>query len=137
MRWNKDRASAVLGAGSNTYDSRLLCAINNLSEEVLGKAIDTSFTVPNKYTGIIFFTSTFTYCHQRPELLCTVGHEYYLFFILINVKSYFSFSHVSGEKIGIEYLYGQTGQVLAKQDDLEEENSEEDIDDEGFHVCSK
>ena len=44
MRWNKDRASAVLGAGSNTYDSRLLCAINNLSEEVLGKAIDTSFT---------------------------------------------------------------------------------------------
>ena len=47
---------------------------------------------------------------------------------------------LSGEKIGIEYLYSQTGEVL--QSPLEPEDTEgmnedvEDLDDEGFHVRS-
>lgn len=52
MRWNKDRGSAVLGAGSSTYDSRLLSALNRLGHDVLGKPIDDTFTVPNVYTGV-------------------------------------------------------------------------------------
>ena len=57
MRWNKDRASDVIGEGSsNTYDSRLLCAVNKLGQDVLGKAIDSTFTVPNAYTGTLFVT---------------------------------------------------------------------------------
>jgi hypothetical protein len=52
MRWNKDREPAVLGAGSSTYDSRLLSAFNRLGQDVLGEPIDDTFTVPNVYTGI-------------------------------------------------------------------------------------
>ena len=55
VRWNKDRASAVVEAGSNTYNSRLLCAINQLSKEVLDKPIDESFQMPNEYTGMVLF----------------------------------------------------------------------------------
>ena len=53
MRWNKDRGSAVVGVRSNTYDSHLICAINTLGVDVLGKAVDTTFVVPNVYTGIL------------------------------------------------------------------------------------
>ena len=53
MRWNKDRGAAVTRAGSSTYDSRLLCAINELGENVLGIAVNTMFSFPNKYTGTV------------------------------------------------------------------------------------
>ena len=44
-----------------------------------------------------------------------------------------------GEKIGVEYLYAQTGEILqeiAADTDEDEDRSEEDedVDDEGFHV---
>ena len=52
MWWNKDRGSAVLGAGSSTNDSRLLSALNRLGQNVLGEPIDDTFTVPNVYTDI-------------------------------------------------------------------------------------
>ena len=48
------------------------------------------------------------------------------------------FNHL-GEKIGVEYLYSQTGKVLQEVDlDDEELNKDEheDTDDEGFHVRS-
>ena len=45
-RWNKDRAASVVGGGITTYDSRLVSAINKLSEDALGTS-----SVPNKYTG--------------------------------------------------------------------------------------
>ena len=42
---------------------------------------------------------------------------------------------VLGEKIGIEYLYSQTGKVLQEVDEEDEKEEEEDEDtDEGFHV---
>jgi hypothetical protein len=46
-----------------------------------------------------------------------------------------------GEKIGIEYIYCQTGEVLQsalEPDDPEEETTleEQEVDDEGFHVSS-
>jgi hypothetical protein len=50
-RWNQDRAASVLGTGTATYDSRLVMAANKLGEEVLGKTINSSYAVPNKYTG--------------------------------------------------------------------------------------
>ncbi|CAB3997296.1 Hypothetical predicted protein [Paramuricea clavata] len=88
--WNKDRAASVVGSSTTTYDSRLVLAINQLSQGVLGKPMNASYSVPNKYTG---------------------------------------------EKIGIEYLYSQTGKVLQEVDLDEEEDKEEDedTDDEGFH----
>ena len=51
VRWNQDRAASVLGKSTPTYDSRLLLAVNKLGEEVLGKTINASYSVPNKYTG--------------------------------------------------------------------------------------
>lgn len=60
-----------------------------------------------------------------------------IFFKLSNVV----FFILPGEKIGIEYLYCQTGEVLQsalEPDDPEEETTPEDqeVDDEGFHVSS-
>jgi hypothetical protein len=52
------------------------------------------------------------------------------------------FNHL-GEKIGVEYLYSQTGKVLQEvaldDEELnkdEDEDEDEDTDDEGFHVRS-
>jgi hypothetical protein len=56
VRWNKDRAASVVGGRTTTYDSRLVLAINKLSEEVLGKPVDATYSVPNKYTGEYLYT---------------------------------------------------------------------------------
>lgn len=123
MRWNKDRASNVIGAGSSTYDSRLLSAINRLGQDVLGKPIDNTFTVPNAYTGIYSLS-----CRSHWKTLT----------IIFNFQmAWYFFMSFSGEKIGIEYLYSQTGQVLQsplQQEEPQDEEKQEDQDDEGFHV---
>ena len=54
-RWNKDRASAVFdqtdAVGSITYSSFIGCAVDQLSEDVLGKEIDPSFIKLLEYAG--------------------------------------------------------------------------------------
>lgn len=78
MRWNADRAtSAVSGItkGPETYCGALYQAVNELSEDVLGKELKPNVQKVGIYTG---------------------------------------------EMIGVEYLYSQTGEVL-KENMLEED----------------
>jgi hypothetical protein len=64
-RWNKDRAASVVGRGTTTYDSRLVLATNKLSEEVLGKPVDATYSVPNKYTSRYLYTVFVLSCEKQ------------------------------------------------------------------------
>ena len=79
MRWNADRAIAGVSStesGPETYSGILTQAVNELSEDVLGKKMKSNFQNIGIYTG---------------------------------------------ELIGVEYLYNQTGEIL-KDNTLEDED---------------
>lgn len=99
MRWNADRATSAVSrvtTGPETYSGALYQAVNELSEDVLGKELKPDVQKVGIYTG---------------------------------------------ECIGVEYLYNQTGEVLKEntlEEDVEQPGEEplSDVDpdqvDEGF-----
>lgn len=79
MRWNADRASAAVSStqsGPESYSGLLIQAVNELSEDVLGKKMKSNVQNSGIHTG---------------------------------------------EMIGVEYLFNQTGEIL-KDNNLEDED---------------
>ena len=79
MRWNADRTRAAVSSsesGPESYSGILIQAVNELSEDVLGRKIKSNVESVGIYTG---------------------------------------------EQIGVEYLYSQTGEIL-KDNTLEDED---------------
>lgn len=131
VRWNRDRELAAVTSTHSApgcYDFELSSAVNHLSEQVLGRKQNLTVKNPNKYTGIAQF-------YKKNKL---IAHFFVEHFFLICL---FSFLFKTGELIGIEYLYAQTGQVLQNTSDEQEELPPQTADvedaDEGFQVSNK
>ncbi|XP_078805338.1 uncharacterized protein LOC110014613 [Oryzias latipes] len=108
-RWNEDRAVAATSDKQQqpcSYDHLLRHAANSLSEEVLGQEI-VPYTGPRKYTGMhTFFEKNFK-----------------TFFLLLMSALPFT-----GELLGVEYLYQQTGKVLQDYRQAVEESETMDME---------
>ena len=84
MRWNSDRASAAVSStelGPESYSGLLIHAVNELSEDVLGKKV-------------------------KPNVQ--------------NIGIY------TGEMIGVEYLFNQTGEILKDNTLLDEDMTQQE-----------
>ena len=137
VRWNRDRELAAITSTDSApccYDSELSSAVNHLSEQILGKKLHLTFKGPNKYTGI-------EQCYDKH-----IGHFHFvyhlwfsIFFLPFLLPVFVTFC-ITGELIGVEYLYAQTGQVLQNFSDEQEElvshTSDVEDTDEGFQVSN-
>lgn len=57
-RWNDDRGHEALSSSSPSmrcYDTKLMYAINSLSEKLTGKPAVPNIVLPGKYTGKVIF----------------------------------------------------------------------------------
>ena len=137
-RWNRDRELAAVNqtdsAPASSYDSELASAVNRLGHSVLGRELYPNFRGPNKYTGN---AKNLSVCFN---ILTNFFYNFFYFLIICSNVLMFYFSTATGELIGVEYLYAQTGKTLQNIPDQQEEVEtpmdapDADDEDEGFHV---
>jgi len=126
VRWNENRAAAAVEGREQpllSYSGHLQHSLNQLSQLVLGVSLVEDYTAPREYTG------------ERAARLS-------LSFLLLGLLLTSRF-HVTGELLGVEYLYSQTGTVLqdasVAPDVPDDEAAFQDIDteDEGFEEAGE
>ena len=63
-RWNDDRGQEALASSSPSmrcYDTRLMHALNSLSEKLIGKPAVANIVLPGKYTGKLAIDTEWQY----------------------------------------------------------------------------
>lgn len=104
VRWNEDRAAAAEGQGASlrSYCGLLKHVLNQKSQRVVGYPAVKDFTPPGRYTGMSCVFSLFLRHTNAKKKKKRVFNK----FISL------CFCCVTGELIGVEYLFRQTGKVL-------------------------
>ncbi len=135
VRWNENRGKEAVENTQRTmlrcYSAQLQHSFNQLTQELMGETLVEIYTQPGEYTGKLS-------AHSAPqqEHACTHACHSEVMICLC-----------TGEIIGVEYLYSQTGAVLQQdlgrdpdtpdgmdeaEDLWEQEEEEEEEVDEGF-----
>ena len=126
MRWNEDCARVVVEGDARRstlrcYSVQLQRGLSQLTQQFLGTTLVENYTQPGEYTGIIrtaalYNTCIYVYCITHIYDMCNVLR-------LSQAKCrnriaffFFFFFYMSGELIGLEYLYSQTGAAALQLD---------------------